>query len=179
MPVEVGEQEFKILTGAKQLLDTVMNNPKTRLYQERLIKANYPSAVTTDDRMAPFVGAFNELRNEVKALRHEKVSGEAKSKLDAGYDHLRTKRHYTDEGIEKIKQFQNERGIPDPVDAADAWERRNPKPAPQAPAFSTTWGFGDAGDDERDKLLWSNPDRFAEQETAAVLREFARGNDDY
>jgi hypothetical protein len=176
---EVSEQELKVLTGAKQLLDTVMNNPKTRLHQERLIKANYPSAVTTDDRMAPFVGAFNELRNEVKALRDEKVSGEAKSKLDAGYEHLRSKRHYTDDGIDKIKAFQNEHGIPDPVVAADAWERRNPKPSPQQPSFASTWGFGDVGNDENEKLLWSNPDRFAEQETAAVLREFARGNDDY
>jgi len=177
---EVSDQEYKILSGAKQLLDNVMSHPQARLIGERAIKMVHPTAITTADRAKPFIDEINKISGEVKALRDERTSEKANSKLEAGYEHLRSKRHYTDDGITKIKQFQADHGIADPVVAADAWERRNPKPAPQQPGYlGTGWNFGDPSEDAADKLLWTNPDRFAEQETAAVLREYARGNEDY
>ena len=87
----------------------------------------------------------------------------------------------TDEGIEGMTALMREKGIVDPIDAAELFVSRQPKPqlASQRQGrygqatYSDVTGFADQ--EEKQKMLLENPDRFLAAEVEQCLAEFGLG----
>ena len=149
---EIDDGELKALRSAHALMDQLMRDPKTRPYQEKLIKAKFPNVTTSEDD--PRVQQMRGLSKKVDGFLETQERKEIQNRLDAGFAKLRDKYDYTDEGIEKIKKIMVERKIPDPEDAAAVFQARNP-PKQQEPSIygDTAWNLGQSDDEADDKLL--------------------------
>lgn len=168
---EVDDAVLTRLKGAHALLDRLLRDPKTRREAEKLVKVHRPDFTTTDDVAAPYIEQISSLEKKldeyITGEKHRKQDTEA----DAAFERLR-KTGYTDEGIDKIKNLMKERTIPDVEAAAALFDKLNPpaSPAPPSGFEGSAWNIGDSKD-ESDKLLFEDPDRWAEQEAIKAFRE--------
>lgn len=176
---EITDQEFAILAGSKKVLDKLIANPKTKYAAENLIKQNFPDTQTTVDRAKPFIDRMNAIENKIDNFVNSTTNAQIDAQMNAAFGQLRAQ-HYTEEGLEKIKQVMIKEKISNPLAAAAWWEKQNP-PAPQEPSvFSpNSWNFGSAdGADDDLKLLWANEDRWADKEAGRALADYRRGKID-
>jgi hypothetical protein len=174
-PVELGDDQFAILNGAHKLMDELMRNPKTKHQAEALVKQIHPGVVTEADRAAPLINAVKHVNQKVDQTINYLKAREIDDKLNGAFNDLR-RAGYTEEGIDKIKELMVKERIPNPAAAAAFWEKQNPPQVNEASLFSPSdWGFGQPSEDADLKLLWSNEDRWAERETARVLKEISKG----
>jgi hypothetical protein len=96
-------------------------------------------------------------------LENQWLSGRQKLR-DAGYN---------DEGITKVEDFMEKRGVADHEIAMAAFERENPPPKPVATG-GTRWNFfdqRDAGNLGLDALMKGDDDGFLAQALPAALKE--------
>lgn len=172
MPVELSDDEARVLRGSKALLDKLLANPKHKRGLERMAKDVEPSLVTTDDVLEPVESEIKELRKEFKEYLTTQKGRELDSKLEQGISYLKKERDFTDEGIEKLKKLMVDKEIPDIVVAADHWERQNP-PKQQEPSIvaPTDWGFGRKSDDTDWNELFADEDAWAEKEARRAWAE--------
>jgi hypothetical protein len=175
MPVELSDEQYAILNGAHKLMDQIATNPKTQHQFQALAKTVHPEIVTDADKAAPLINAVRQVNAKVDQVTNYLRAQQIDGRLNDGFSQLR-QAGYTDEGIDKIKQLMVKEKIPNPQAAAAYWEKLNP-PAISEPSMFTPsdWGFGQASDDADLKLLWGNEDKWAEKETARVLKEFSKG----
>lgn len=176
---EIEDSELARLRGADRLLAELRGSPKHRRSVERAIKDHHPEFQTEDDRMAPYIeeaksAAKSIIEESVKKQREQELENTFQSKLASYRLSERNPDGYTDEGIDKIVALMKERTIPD-VDAAVAlFEKMNPaKAEPPSGYVPTSWNFGNKADDDS-KLLFEDPDAWAEKEARKVWEEEAR-----
>jgi hypothetical protein len=180
-PVQLDEQQARILQGSKNVLDKMLQNPKTKYQAERLIKENFPDATTTVDRAAPFINRMNTIEAKLDTFIKGETDTRADARMNAAFDVLRGKPYnFTFEGIEKIKEVMVKEKIANPLAAAAWWEKQNP-PTPQEPSVfaPNSWGFNAFDDkDESSKLLWKDEDRWAEVEAGRALKDYRQSQRD-
>ena len=173
---EISDDQYKILSGSKALLDKLLGSPKTRRQTEKLIKDHYPETVTSDDVNEPFVkevtAKVDDLSKEFKEFRKSLEGKSLDDRLQRDIDYLMKEQDFTEEGIEKLKKLMVEREIPSMRDAAVLWNHSNP-PKPQEPSIMqpSDWGFGRKTDDANLKLLFEDEDAWADQEARKVWNE--------
>lgn len=163
------EAELEVLAGSKRLLDQLLANPKTMRETQKLIKEIHPNVNTIDDN--PIMGEVRELAKRFDEDRKERRDREIDNQLDSEFK-LLSDEGWQPDGIEKLKRFMVDEGIKSPLNAAAAWDRRNP-PQAQPPSLMapSTWGFGDMAQSDDDKQLFANEDAWAEKEAGKVLQE--------
>jgi hypothetical protein len=190
--VEVDEVDFQRNQALRQTVEKIMAHPEARLLVEQAHKLVVPDAKTpTLDAQKKQSEPIDALRKEVsdfiKAQNEANTKRETDAQLaaltarrDAGFAELRTKHGYNPDGIKKIEEIMEKKGILDPLDAAVIFERDNPPPAP-VQSSSSSWNFPeipkDGGDAYEKALLDSrgNNDLIAERRAMEVLQEI-RGN---
>jgi hypothetical protein len=167
---EFTDEESKVLLGSKKLLDQLLANPKTMVETQRLIKAVHPDVKTIEDN--PIMEEVRGLAKRFDDDRRERRDRELDEKLDGEFSLLRDD-GWQPEGLEKLKQFMLDEGIRSPLNAAAAYDRKNPV-APQAPSIlaPNSWQFGADSTNADMKRLFTNEDAWAEEETGRVLAEF-------
>lgn len=168
---ELTDDQLKVLTGSKALLDKLLQSPKTRRATEKLIKEHYPETQTTDDLAEPYMEEVKGLRKDFDDFRKELKGKTLDDALASDIATLRGQ-DWTDEGIEKLKKLMIDREIPSIIDAAAVWEKRNP-PRAQEPSIMAPndWGFGRKTDDPDLKLLFEDEDAWAEREAHKAWSE--------
>lgn len=150
--IEVDEEDVRRLNGLQQTVSTLWGNPEARKLIQRAQKLVDPKAKTPDldaeeQLVAPVKALekkFEDYIAETKKTETERTQerqiSELKSLQERGWEALR-KEKYTDDGIKKIKELMDEKGILDPLDAAAIFDRANPPPAPVTPGGSGAWNF--------------------------------------
>ena len=178
---EIDDNEYRGLLQAKQVLSELML-PKTADRAQALIKEHHPDYATDRDKAAPHgkelkEEIFKELEAREKKKRDDDLDRNFNDKINALKLSAANPNGYTEEGIEKIKQLMRDRTIPDPEAAAALFDRLNPQ-QPDAPSGyrPTGWNFGTAGKDDTDKkLLFEDPDAWADKEAKKVWDEVRKG----
>lgn len=171
---DISDQELANLRAAHTMLDKMYR--KDRRGTQRLMKAAEPQVTIDEDVAQPYIEELGALRKEFKEFVDTQKNERIDARLNDEFNALR-KDGWTDDGLEKLKKFQIDRNIPSPLDAAAVWDRVNPPPKAQLPSsFSpTSWNLGASGGDDNLKLLWSDEDRWAEQEAQKAWDEAAAG----
>ncbi len=186
--VEIDETELLRSQQLRQTVEKILAHPEGRELVERAHKLVDPNAKTpaldakkaviepideVKKQLADFIKAQNE-SNEKRDAEAKRI--ELKSRFETGIATLR-QRGWTDEGIKAVEKLAEEKGLLDPLDAADIYEKRNPPPIPSTPTGGA-WNFpevpsaADANSYEK-ALLESKGqnDIIAEREALAVLNE--------
>jgi hypothetical protein len=169
---QIDDNELVLLRSARQLLDGLMTDPKTKRDLQKLVKMKHPNVVTDDDLAEPTIAPIKAELEELKKFKQQIEDERIEAKFQASFDDLKDD-GWTEDGLEKLKKLMIDRQIPDVYAAAALFEKQNPPPKPLAAAIKTNeWSLG-SHDDEKFKRLLQDPDRFARDEAAAVLNEVA------
>jgi hypothetical protein len=158
---------------ALKLLNTLLENPKTRNMTQRLVKEVNPKAYIPElDAAAPVLAELKRSNDRIDALTAQLQKRDTMDDIEKNRSTLRS-RGYNDEGIKKIEELMTGRGIAD-YDAAEAlFDKQNPAPAPRQPGYSGSL-FMDTGGDDFKKFA-SNTAAWVEEETARTLDDFRNG----
>ena len=139
MPVEVDETQLASLQNTAKIVQGLLNNPKTRRKVLEAYKEHMPNATVPElDVTEPVVARMNNLEGAViefmKKEREDREKEKTESQLvriraeaDRGRQML-AERGYTPEGISKLEEFRNQKGLVDYNDAVELYELRNPPP---------------------------------------------------
>ena len=180
--IEVEEGEYNSSNAARQLLDKFANNPKLRPKLLGLIKELNPDAPIPEiDSTTPIRAELDAFRNEIgnsvgelKALLEtdnrkrqieDTILSERRKLRKAGWD---------DDGIAKVENLMESRGLVDYEAAAALVEKQMPKPAAMESGDILDHGWNISTPDENDtdhKLLLNNPLAFQKQEIRKFLAE--------
>jgi hypothetical protein len=168
--VEIDEAELRSHRAVTEAMQKMLANPKTRGQLLRLQKTVNPDLVIPEvDAVEPFQAEMGEVKSALagmqKMLADERAEREAERKqaeLRTSWEQGRSKLRaagYTDEGLEMVEKFMEDKGIADHEVAAAAHERLHP---PQQPVRSASSGFdifsSNSRSDESLKALFENPD---------------------
>jgi hypothetical protein len=185
--VEIDETELLRSQQLRATVEKILAHPEGRELVERAHKLVDPNAKTPalDAKKVvtePIEQVRTELANFIKAQNeaNEKREAEAnraaiKSKVDSGMAALKA-RGWTTEGLKAVEALMEEKGLLDPLDAADLYEKRNPPALPATPSGGS-WNFPeipkDGGDAFEKALLDTkgSDDRVAERQAMEVLNE--------
>jgi len=184
--IEVDEDELRSVRGAKQLLDSLANDPKTRSHLLGLVKLKNPDAnipeIDVPVALAGHVDAkMRALEEKVNAATSARAERDANDEVERVINRARRKLQragHSAENISAIEKLMQDEGIAS-YDAAEAlWERRNPPPSPADPDQSAAfggklWNFAQPEDNDEDhKLLMKNPKAFSDRVTRQMVNEF-------
>ena len=185
--VEVDEEQLLRDQKLRGLIEKVMADPEAAVLVEQAVKKIDPNAKTPKlDARKAVAEPVDQLRKEmadfIKAQNEDREKREAEAnratitaKVDAGFAKLR-QAGWTEDGIKSVEALMNEKGLLDPLDAADLYEKRNPPPLPTTPTGGA-WNFPEIpkdGGNDYEKLLIDSKggnDLIAEREAMAVLNE--------
>lgn len=157
--IEVDEEEFLRNEKLRQEVATIWANPEAKKLIQKAQKLVNPKAVTPDldreEQENAKLEGVNKALDEMKQLMaDQKVENERREKLDkinkdieAGIAQLRAE-GWTDDGIAGVRKVMEEKGLPDPRDAAIIFERRNPPPTPIATTSSSFFEIVNPGDND-------------------------------
>ena len=169
--VEVDEGEYASHRQVTAAMQKLLANPATRKMVLSAQKLLDPNAVIPELDAAEGVRAeIGEVAKTMQAMREEMAAEKAArdeerrtAKMQATWDKGRNKLRatgYTDEGLEGVEKFMEERGIADHEIAAAAFEKLHPPAEPVRGAGGTR--FDVFGSEERNsdsmKALFANPD---------------------
>src|SRR5262249_40431359 len=172
---EIDDNELASLRGAKQLLDQLLASPKTGRTVHKQIKEIHPSYMVPVDpeetTKAAAEAAKNVLDEHIKKQANDKLETDFRAKIDPYRLSESNPNGLTDEGIEKVINLMRDRNIPDFDAGVLLFEKLNPaKPEPPSGYVPTGWNFGAKGDDDK-KLLFEDPDAWADKEARKVWEE--------
>ncbi len=157
------------------LLDGLLKNTETRADTLRLLKKWNPKAVIPEiDAAAPYEKKISALEEKLDKALGAIIESKEDDKLVARFDKLRSKRGYTDDGIEKIKEIMKAELIANPDIAADHFDATQPKPEPAAPSGYFPTSFIDESD-KGTEAWFKNEDAAADAEIMTILRESRAG----
>jgi hypothetical protein len=184
--IEVEEEALKPLKGAKELLDALAGDPKTRHHLMALIKTKNPDLPLPEVDVPMAMGAvFDErtkkleerLEEMQRKLAEKEVDQQVTSVITRERNRLREAGHSA-ETINEIEKLMQEEGIVSYAAAEALWEKRHPAPSPAIPdsGFSgTQWNFANPSEDADHELLLKNPKAFSQKAAAKVLSELRSG----
>ncbi len=187
--IEIEEAELANLKRVNDVAALIGKNPKARALLQEAVALAAPEEVGPEHRIRSEVseqlGAIREElkkdREERDKERAEREAGAAKRALEerwlAGRKAARDQ-GYVGEGLEKLEEFMEKKGVADHEVAIPAFERENPPPEPVVTGGSR-WNFFDVkAEAESDvalkDLLAGNDESFLAKAIPAALRE-ARG----
>lgn len=185
MAVELTDDEAEIAKRAVLLVKQLTDNPDAKAHLERGLKVLQPGIRTTEEVhdavRAPLMAQIEELKKrqddrdtaDAEATT-KRANDEALGRLEGGFARLRKDKGLTAEGEEKLKQFMQDKTVPDPEIAFAAFEQMNPRPK----AEQTAWR-PDNWDIERDavvdtKKLFADPEQWGDDMVGQVLLEERR-----
>lgn len=165
MPIiEVEESDYKTTLAAKNLVDKLYGSPKTRSRVLEMIKELHPDAPIPElDVAAPIkseLEAFKkEIGNTVGEIRDALQSSQRKQEVEGLIEGERRKLRkagWDDEGIQKIEQTMQERGVVDYELAAAYVERQLKKPEPIDDGFAmdNSWNLATPADADATHKGW-------------------------
>lgn len=137
MPVEVDERQLAYLRNTEQTVKALLRNPKTRGPILAAYKAHNPNAAIPEiDTRQMMAQGFQQIRKEIgdfinseRTARQTKETQETldrlKEAVENGRQMLRS-RGYTDEGIKKVEEFRDAKGLLEYEDAVKLYEVDNP-----------------------------------------------------
>lgn len=154
MPVvEIDEVELQRLKRVEGVVGTILKSPAARKHLAKAQKVVNPEdpLAKEADAVDPIEARFSDLAKANEDLRKQiaddKAEREQNAKLadlrkmrDDGFAKLRADR-WTDDGLKKLEELMERKGILDPLDAAAIYERDNPPPAPITPSQVGAWNF--------------------------------------
>ncbi len=149
--VEIDETELLQNRQLRGMIEALGKNPRTAREFAKLVKEvnpdakiNVPPPDPLEERVAKLA---DELAEERKARAEDKAMSEKDRKLaqiahdrDVGFAQLRQQR-WTDDGLKKVEELMEQKGILDPLIAAAYIEKQNPLPEPVTPNASGSWNF--------------------------------------
>lgn len=185
--IEVDEEDFLRSQKLRATVERVMSDPDAAVLVEQAIKKIDPNAKTPRldarktqtepvDALRKEMSEFIAAQNKQNSDREEKAQRDAlTARVEAGFVKLRQD-GYNPEGIKKIEELMEQKGLLDPLDAAIIFERMHPPAAPVVPTGGA-WNFPeipkDGGNAYEKALLDSkgNNDLIAERQALEVLAE--------
>ena len=160
---EIDDNTLAQLANIDAFVRRGLSNPKTRRKILEVQKELNPqTAIPELDESDPLRQEIRELREEWQKEREERDQrqnlGELTTKWQAGQAAAR-RRGFTDESLEKLEKFMEEKQIVNHEVAIPAYQELNPPPRP-AVSSATRWDFfGPQADDGPDlKLLYEGKD---------------------
>lgn len=144
MPIEVDETQLASLQNTAKIVQGMLNNPKTRRKVLEAYKEHNPTAAIPElDVTEPVVERMNNLEGAVIEFMKTERENRDKEKTETQLDRIRQQaeqgrrmlsdRGYTAEGITKLEEFRNQKGLVDYNDAVRLYELDNPPPAVAEP----------------------------------------------
>jgi ribosome assembly protein YihI (activator of Der GTPase) len=191
--VEIDEAEWNKIQSTMGVLKSIAANPKAAKLVEQAHKLVDPNAPTPKiEAEAPLQEALENVNKTIVELRKEREEEKLAAKTerdltalkhrqDAGWEKLRNDRRFLPEGLKKIQEIMDAKGILDPEDAAAIFERDNPPPPPAMPGGTGPWNFMEApaeqGGEDIKKLIDSKGENglLLDKMTREALTEI-RGN---
>lgn len=184
---EVDEAEYAALQGVHGVVAKMMANKASRELVLKARKVIDPNASIPEiDAAEPVKGELTEIRGLVQSL-NDRLDKDATQRAEA--DQIaRFQNKWADQeadlrrggwrpaGIKAVREFAEEHGITDLSIAADAWQVRNPDPAPSTTsngAWDMFSGSSDKADTYVDDLMKAGGDdpRRVDREIADILRD--------
>lgn len=171
---DIADADLEQLRRGYALLQQLSAKPESKRELENLVKKHVnKDIVTTDELAQPYIAPLQAQIKELTDWRQSILTGQKEYDDQEQEKRLRTERSYTDDGLKAIKTFQKERNIPNLLDAADLFEARQPpKPVMHRGLAPQTWGIAEANDDS-EKLLLSDPDKWATDLATSMLNDAA------
>ncbi len=135
--IEIDEAEFTSLKKVRDTVAKIATTPEAKRLLQKAHKLVDPNALTPDldadeaksKEQTEWQKKFEELQTSIQADKEKRESdanlAALNTKFEAGRKRLREQR-YTQEGIEAVEKFMQERGIPDHEIAAAYLEKQNP-----------------------------------------------------
>ena len=157
--IEVDEEDLLRDQTLRSTLSKIMSNPKGKLLVQQAHKLVDPNAVTPELDNAkiqaePVLELQKKFDDFVEATKVEKAEQEKNAKLaklnsdyEAGRSALKSQK-WTDDGIKKLEEFMEQKGILDHEIAALAFERLHPPQIPVTPGGSGAWNFMEVPTDD-------------------------------
>jgi hypothetical protein len=144
MPIEVDENQLASLQNTAKIVQGLLKNPKTRRKVLEAYKEYDPNAAVPElDVTEPVVQRMNNLEGAVIEFMKKEREDREQEKTQARLDQIRqeaengrrmlAQRGYTTEGISKLEEFRNQKGLVDYNDAVRLYELDNPPPAVAEP----------------------------------------------
>ena len=163
------------LLAAGKLVTALTARPDTRRELQLLVKKINPNAPIPElDAARPVEDKIDALAKTVEELRGGLAQKEQNNALESARNVLRTKHHYTEDGIKELEKFMIETNTADHLVAHDAMQARQPVKHTARPSFQPANLFADEADDEK---MWNeNPDRALDRELNRAFEAIATGN---
>lgn len=191
--IEIEEEQLGSLQNTAKIVQSMLQNPKTRrkvleAYKEAVPTASVPEIEATapyDEKITGLEKTMTDFIKEMKEEREkEKTESELaklKSQVTEGHKTLKG-RGYTDDGIKLIDEFRDRKGLVDYEDAIRLWELDNPAPQVSEPGDMRNMTLVDAmhSDAEKNdfyKRLWESngEDNGAVDRAASAVLSELRG----
>ena len=193
--VEVDEEELLRLRRVGATIGKIAQHPEAVTLLEQAHKFVDPEAPTPAlTRKRELEEPVTKVRAEFEAYKKEQAELTAKRETDARIKQLVDSREtalaklrregWTDEGIKAVEKLMDEKGLLDPQDAIDLYEKRHPPQVPATPTGGTgAWGYGDmpSGDSPDEnfvkKLLETKGEKdfVVDRQAALTLQEMRGG----
>ena len=186
---EISQTDFDLLVQSRKILDAIYTDPEHGMAVKQAFKKAKPDAVIPEleaqraiqpamqriDQIGEAVAKMNERMDAERQERQQQAEAE---RLASQMSAARNRFKLTDEGVEGMTAMMREKGIMDPVDAAELYVSRQPKPALASQrqgrygqaTYADVTGFADQA--EKEKILLASPDRFLAMEIEQCLAEF-------
>lgn len=193
--VEIDEDELLRLRRVNATVGKIASHPEAVTLLEQAHKFVDPDAPTPAlSRKKELSEPVEKITKEFEDFKKAQADKEAKREHDDKIRQWSTLREdgiarlkrlgWTDDGIKGVEKLMEEKGLLDPQDAADLYEKRNPPPTPVNPAPGIgAWGFaempsGESADDTFVKKLLETKgvqDGVADRQANLVLQEMRAG----
>jgi len=186
---EISDTDLATYQRAMGLLKKLESDPKAKGHFETALKAVIPEirteADTVSEHVAPLLEPVNAQLTRIQesldaqaAERTANAERQAEQNLTDQFASLRAK-GLTDAGEQAVKELMVARNIADPEAAFALFERNNPKPADEAPAWQPDgWDISSTAKAAgmRDmEGLFKNEDKWGDDEAAIALNEIRIG----
>lgn len=170
---EIDEQQYAAQVQLTTLYQAMLAHPEARRLVHQATKKVNPNAVIPEyDAKAEVMTEVDRIRAEFAAEKAERDAEKLQAAADkkvadfaASWGRQRSglaKSGYTDQGIEAVEKFAEERGLPDLEAAAALFDRLNPPPEPAQPRGIGGWNLfeedTDTDEAERQRLMEARGD---------------------
>ena len=174
--VEVDEEDLVRSEQLRNTLGAIMRNPKAKLLAQQAHKLVDPNAITPEldaataqnDSISGAEKKINEFIAAQEKRDADKAEADRLAKLNSDFESGRRSlksQKWTDDGIKKLEEFMEQKGILDHEIAAAAFEKLHPPPTPVTPGGSGSWNFLDlpteGADADLQKLIESKGENSA------------------
>ena len=156
--VEIDEEDYRKMSHLQGVASQIWADPEARKLLQKAHKKVDPKASTPDlDQeavvAAPLTALEKKIDDFIKTIEAEKAESSQAAKLaqlqatrDAGFAQLKQEK-WTAEGIKRVEEIMEAKGILDPLDAAAIVEKTMPQQQPVTPGGTGAWNFMDQPSD--------------------------------